>query len=158
MLPSWMQVTKSLLGHIKCNLQMSKLRKVLGLIVVNSPVVALFSLQNALSLLLDIPCLTWLLSLAVPTAFVSSLFFPRMKGFGRPDLTQMRSVLLLWELFKTFLVLEIAGRRDRDRRGVKQKEDIFTMCKVSCMTWEMCVWLRQWGKGTVFQDLVRDSP
>ena len=80
MLPSWMQVTKSLLGHIKCNLQMSKLRKVLGLIAVNSPIVALFSLQNALSLLLDIPCLTWLLSLAVPTAFVSVFVLPQNEG------------------------------------------------------------------------------
>lgn len=56
------------------------MRSVLARATVNSAAVALFSLQTALSLLLDIPCLTWPLSLAVPSVFVSVFVLSQNEG------------------------------------------------------------------------------
>lgn len=112
------QVTNRLLGHIKHVCKCHNRREssgcgdveVLVMAALNSSVVALFSLfpaETALSLLPDIPFLTrclshFTLSLFSPLPlYRRCLFCPGMSGFDWPELTQMSSVLLLCELFKT---------------------------------------------------------
>lgn len=110
--PSWLQVTSSLLGYISCTWQITSSEKFHVYVFYRKQLYLCFSAIRFVivtwhSLIFD-------LSQTFPLPLCPCSFCPRMKEFELPDPTQMNSVLLLREQWKSFLPLEIAGQRDID--------------------------------------------